>query len=403
MKSLIKYTFILVLTILFQSPQVLAQPIFSLNETNIDETTQQIFDLYENQINLSYTEVYDYLKGLVVGADPDLCEAPVPWIESVVPGSISLAWKKVSPSPLHYQSTFLNLNTGNNDLRETGETRITYQGLQGLHLFSFASVCGADFMGDDNTISILNIIIVDLDIIFAAPPSETNCLCPRAKKYPLYQGSAINGFTTSIPWPGLCDFSKYRLSVVGHIAGNPYSSDITFIHGQVLNPATIYLIPWCDNNALSSTSGPVYAGSGGYYNASFSTTALTVDLLPSSLFVTDMILEACECEPEGKNTSDGLVNNIPQGEPMMTSQHLNVYPNPGSGTIQLSFGLSATSDLMLEAFDLFGKHVNTVYQQKQLNSGQYQVEVDTDSWPAGVYTFRLSTDHKSQVVLFTKN
>lgn len=406
MKTLVKYSLAFMLTSLLQPPQIQAQPIFSLDETNIDATVQQIFDLYENQIGLSYNEVFDRLKTLVLGADPSQCTAPTPEVESVVPGAITLKWDKIDPTPQHYEAYYLDLNSGAEGIKETGETQITYQGLTGLNLFAFASVCGSSFAGDDNSMSGQSIIIVDVEIMFPTPPEGENCDCLRPKPIPIYSGPATNGYSTSISWPSQCTNSKYRLYVDGDLLGNPYYSDITFIHGQGTSIPVIYLLPWCDNNALSSSSGPVYAGSGGFYNASFSTSSLTITLLPSALYVNDMTLEVCACSRASiSSTGEGFslseqIDNTPKGT---LSQNLNVFPNPGSGNIQLAFGLSVASDLTIEAFDLFGKHMKTVYQQNQLNSGQYQVEVDTDSWPSGVYTFRLSTEVKSQVALFSKN
>jgi len=67
------------------------------------------------------------------------------------------------------------------------------------------------------------------------------------------------------------------------------------------------------------------------------------------------------------------------------------YPNPFNPSTNLEFGISKLGFVSLKIYDLLGKEVVTLVNEK-LNPGKYSVEFDGSSLTSGVYFYRLTTD-----------
>jgi hypothetical protein len=75
------------------------------------------------------------------------------------------------------------------------------------------------------------------------------------------------------------------------------------------------------------------------------------------------------------------------------------YPNPfNPSTIikyqipQVSVGTENIPSVQLKIFDILGRQVATLVNEKQ-NPGNYEVEWDANNQPSGVYFFQLKTDN----------
>ena len=66
------------------------------------------------------------------------------------------------------------------------------------------------------------------------------------------------------------------------------------------------------------------------------------------------------------------------------------YPNPFNPVTNLEFGISDLGFVTLKVYDLLGKEVSTLVNEK-LNPGTYRVEFNAGSLTSGVYFYRLST------------
>ncbi|MBK8552274.1 MAG: T9SS type A sorting domain-containing protein [Ignavibacteria bacterium] len=66
------------------------------------------------------------------------------------------------------------------------------------------------------------------------------------------------------------------------------------------------------------------------------------------------------------------------------------YPNPFNPVTNLKFGISDLGFVSLKIFDLLGKEVVTLVNDK-LNPGTYRVEFDAGSLTSGVYFYRLTS------------
>jgi len=82
----------------------------------------------------------------------------------------------------------------------------------------------------------------------------------------------------------------------------------------------------------------------------------------------------------GVNLSGNLI-------PVMYSLSQN-YPNPFNPVTNLEFGISDLGFVSLKVYDMLGKEVTTLVNEK-LNPGKYKVEFDGNKLPSGVYFYRL--------------
>jgi hypothetical protein len=94
---------------------------------------------------------------------------------------------------------------------------------------------------------------------------------------------------------------------------------------------------------------------------------------------------------------DPFVDGIDEGVslPLETSLLQN-YPNPFNPETRIQFTLAGSSNVKLEVFDILGRLVNTLYNDK-LNSGSYCIvwngtDNSSNQVSSGVYFYRLSTD-----------
>ena len=156
--------FLLLLGLCCFSSKSIAQPIFPTNEANIQETVDQIFFLYQDQIDLSYDDVLLFVRHIVEGADADACPPPVPQIGGISPGLINFFWEPV-PDAHFYQAAYLSLNGGSKGVLQTDNPAIDFSNLKGLMLFGFNSACGEGQRGSSD------IIIVDVDLLYPTPPA----------------------------------------------------------------------------------------------------------------------------------------------------------------------------------------------------------------------------------------
>ncbi|MDQ3022564.1 MAG: S8 family peptidase [Bacteroidota bacterium] len=81
------------------------------------------------------------------------------------------------------------------------------------------------------------------------------------------------------------------------------------------------------------------------------------------------------------------VNNNLTSTPEIFSLSQN-YPNPFNPTTKINYNLPVTNNVTLKIFDVLGKEVITLVNQKQ-NAGSYTVEFNGSNFASGVYFYRI--------------
>lgn len=76
----------------------------------------------------------------------------------------------------------------------------------------------------------------------------------------------------------------------------------------------------------------------------------------------------------------------------ITSNNLTTYPNPFANNTTIYFNLPEDAVTTLGVYNLNGKLINTVYQADTEAGQNYQVEINADSWTAGIYILQLTTN-----------
>ncbi len=101
--------------------------------------------------------------------------------------------------------------------------------------------------------------------------------------------------------------------------------------------------------------------------------------------------------PKSSSREDVTISTAPQS--FQLSQN---YPNPFNPSTTISYQLSAASNVTLKVYDLLGREVATLVNQKQ-NPGSHSAVFEARNLPTGVYFYRLSagsfTDTKKLILL----
>ncbi len=77
------------------------------------------------------------------------------------------------------------------------------------------------------------------------------------------------------------------------------------------------------------------------------------------------------------------------------SLHQN-YPNPFNPKTKINYQLAITNYVKLKVYNVLGKEVATLVNQKQ-NAGSYSVEFNGTNYPSGIYYYKLESGNFSEV------
>ncbi len=73
---------------------------------------------------------------------------------------------------------------------------------------------------------------------------------------------------------------------------------------------------------------------------------------------------------------------------------LSVYPNPGTGDFTIKYDVTKRADIKIDIYDLKGSLIKTVVNQPSQYEGKYQIPVNLNEIPAGIYIVNLINGEK---------
>lgn len=85
----------------------------------------------------------------------------------------------------------------------------------------------------------------------------------------------------------------------------------------------------------------------------------------------------------------GLPSN---NEEIISNTELNIYPNPFSNNVTLSFELKKAAKVSIEVNDIDGKLISNQLKSKFLNAGEHRIEINGINIPNGIHQVTLRTD-----------
>jgi hypothetical protein len=71
------------------------------------------------------------------------------------------------------------------------------------------------------------------------------------------------------------------------------------------------------------------------------------------------------------------------------------YPNPFNPATNISFGLNHSSSVTLKVFDVLGREIRTLINER-LQQGSHSVQWNASDEPGGVYFYRLQSEGRAQ-------
>jgi hypothetical protein len=83
----------------------------------------------------------------------------------------------------------------------------------------------------------------------------------------------------------------------------------------------------------------------------------------------------------------------PEGLPYIHTSTINVTPNPFSSHTTVRYSLSAESPVSLNLYDISGRLIKTLVNEHK-NPGNYQLTLNANNLPAGVYFLSLEVEEK---------
>ena len=134
------------------------------------------------------------------------------------------------------------------------------------------------------------------------------------------------------------------------------------------------------NQGLGDTTVTVFNNQ---QNQSFE---FVVKQMPSSLII----------DPNNLVLKDLTLLNVLSNEPAIEDNYgLNIFPNPSSETINVSFKLNKTSDVKLSIFDFSGKEIYMGQEEKMIQ-GNHSENIRINQFSAGTYIVNLRVDGQNE-------
>lgn len=103
-------------------------------------------------------------------------------------------------------------------------------------------------------------------------------------------------------------------------------------------------------------------------------------------------LDEMDAIPGIVGTGAGTAISEPPGSSV--SFRLSNYPNPFNPSTKIRFAFDRPTKVTLKIFDLSGREVATLIDNREYGSGEYTLEWDGSECAAGIYLYQLRTDRQ---------
>lgn len=90
------------------------------------------------------------------------------------------------------------------------------------------------------------------------------------------------------------------------------------------------------------------------------------------------------------------IKNVPVSRPTAYSLAQN-FPNPFNPTTSIAFTLPARANVSLAVYDMLGRNVANLVNNKSIESGYHRVQWDASHLPSGIYFYRLEVTGQSSL------
>jgi photosystem II stability/assembly factor-like uncharacterized protein/uncharacterized protein (DUF2141 family) len=137
-------------------------------------------------------------------------------------------------------------------------------------------------------------------------------------------------------------------------------------------------------------------------NSSFATSFADTDIISTSPLQLDgdKLLRTVNYLRKGTSSrtisSLSFANRSRDHQPETFSLAQN-YPNPFNPATTIHFTLSSTARVSMNVFDILGKNVATLFNDDEMEEGEYEIHFDATHLPSGVYFYRLNVTQNGNV------
>ena len=113
-------------------------------------------------------------------------------------------------------------------------------------------------------------------------------------------------------------------------------------------------------------------------------------------FIVKQVPTILTIDPNNLILKDLALLNVLSNEPVIEDNYgLNIFPNPSSETINVSFKLNKASDVKISIFDFSGKEIFTG-QEEKMTPGNHSENIRISQFSAGTYIVNLRVDGQNE-------
>ena len=192
-------------------------------------------------------------------------------------------------------------------------------------------------------------------------------------------------------------------------------------NGTITPTAALSSMPYTPAESMAALKhfyrerGDKIWGEMGFYDAFnpkqnwYTTSYLAIDQGPIICMIenhrTELLWNFFMSNPEIQPALDaiGFVEDLTPIEEVQNELDWTVFPNPSDGGILVHFSFGKNQTCSLNAFDIHGRRVMEIFQNKECGTGEMDVQVDLSGLPKGLYFIQLQSDKGIHALRFLKN